>query len=114
MAILNFEFAMTGQSHLRRCDHCQGLRAGCQLFRAHQSADPRPLLWLKGPAVVAKGADLGHGVLLRVAPLIRGRLREQQVQLGADNSSGGGHLVFAQAQVCGRAVEELALEIEVF
>src|SRR6266403_1625761 len=31
-AILNFEFAMPGQSHLRRCDQCQRLWMGCQIF----------------------------------------------------------------------------------
>jgi hypothetical protein len=89
---------MTEQSHLRRCDHCQGLRTGFQNFCVHQSVDPRQLLRLKGPAVV-QGADLEHGVLIRAAPLIRGRRREQQVQLAADKSTDGGYLAFEQAQV---------------
>ena len=96
--ILNYEVAMTEQSHSRRCDHCQSLRTGFQNFCVHQSAGPRQLLRLKGPAVV-EGADPEHGVLIRVAPLIRGRRRAQQVQLAADKSTGGGYLAFAQAQV---------------
>jgi hypothetical protein len=79
---------MTERSHLRRCDHCQDLRTGVRFSRTHRSVDPRQLLWLKGPAVVVEGVDLGHGVLLRVAPLMQGRWREQQVQLAAGNSSG--------------------------
>ena len=113
--ILYCEFAMTEQSHLRRCDHCQDMRT---IFQAHQSVDPHQLLWLKGPAVVVGGVDLGHGVLHRVAPLMQGRWREQQVQLAAGNSSGdspgGGHFAIAQTRVCCvcREVEDFALETE--
>lgn len=89
-SIVNYEIAMPEQFHLRRCDHYRSLGTGCQNFGVHQSADPHQLLWLKGPAVVVREADLGHGVLLRAAPLIRGHRREQQVQLAVDKSSGVG------------------------
>lgn len=85
----------------------------------HQSADPHQLLWLKGPAIVVRGADLGHGVLLRAASLIRGHRREQQVQLAVDKSSGADQVALAEALAeaeshwaCG-GPKELALEIEV-
>jgi hypothetical protein len=66
-----------------------------------------------------RGADLGHGVLLRAAPLIRGHRREQQVQLAVDKSSGADEVALAEALAeaeshwaCG-GPKELALEIEV-
>ncbi len=91
-ANLNYESANSEQFHLRRCDHCQwqSLIMGCQIFQGRRSADPRQLLWLKGPAVVVEGANLVNGVLLRAAPLIQGHRREQQVRLAADRSSGAG------------------------
>lgn len=67
---------MTEQSHLQRCDLCQSLRTSCPFFCSHRFANPRQLLCLKGPAVAAAGADLGRGVLRRVAPLIQGHLGE--------------------------------------
>lgn len=81
----------------------------------HQPADPPQLLWLKGPAVVVRGADLGHGVLLRAAPLIRGHRREQQVQVVADKSTGAGRVELAQAGspwACG-GPKELGFQTEV-
>jgi hypothetical protein len=85
---VNYEFAMPEQFHSRHCDHYRSL--GCQKFSAHQCADPHQFLWLKDPAVVVRGADLGHGVLLHAASLLRGHRREQQVQLAVDKSSGAG------------------------
>lgn len=88
---MNYEFAMSEQFHLRRCDLHRSLGGtGCQIFGVHQPADPYQLLWLKGPAVVVRGADLGHGVLIHAAPLIRGHRREQQVQPVVDKPSGAG------------------------
>jgi len=80
----------------------------------HQSVDLHQLLRLKGPAVVVGGVDLGNGVLLRAAPLIRGHRREQEEPLAADKLSGGGQVAFAQAESYEVwAPKEPALEIEV-
>ena len=45
-----------------------------------------------------RGADLGHGVLLRAAPLIRGHRRESQVQLAVDKLFRGGQVALAEVE----------------